>query len=78
MERYRTDDTLVDEWHVKSAGAERSSAVFETREEALEWARREAAVLGAEVVAQEPGECQKFRVWAVLAGPSRPDRTWSL
>ena len=23
-------------------------------------------------------ECQKFRVWAVLAGPSRPDRTWSL
>ena len=24
------------------------------------------------------GECQKFRVWAALVGPSRTDRTWSL
>ena len=24
------------------------------------------------------GECQKFRVWAVVAGSSRTDRTWSL
>ena len=55
----------------------RSGEVVE-REQLVAVASQAGGGLGVLVVVTlEPlvGECQKFRVWAAVAGPSRPDRT---
>ena len=53
VEQHRVKNVPTGEWWVKRAGAERASAVFDMRGEALEWAALEAAKIDAVVIAEK-------------------------